>query len=161
MCIREKKHRLPPEYYQGEVSVAFTLCLQGDAWSIGDMAFVKTCRKILAAVSVRHGCVIPVYSFMPDHQHIIITGTQPGSDVMKVIVAYKQRTGLWMSASSKTMRWQKNFYDHVIKEHEDIKMQVRYILDNPVRKGIVKHWRDFPCSGSIGCSLDDIVLDLV
>jgi hypothetical protein len=30
MDIKEKRHRLPKEFYKGNISVAFTLCLQGD-----------------------------------------------------------------------------------------------------------------------------------
>jgi hypothetical protein len=30
MDIKEKKHRLPKEFYKGEVSAAFTLCLKGN-----------------------------------------------------------------------------------------------------------------------------------
>jgi len=161
MPFREKKHRLPPEYYRGQISVAFTLCLKGDAQSIDDMGFIKICGEILAVVSLQHGCVVPVYCFMPDHQHFIMTGTEPASNVMKAVVAYKQRTGFWMSSNGKAMWWQKDFYDHVIKENEDIKTRARYILNNPVRKGMVKNWCDYPYSGSIGCSLDDVLLGLM
>ena len=161
MRVHEKKHRLPSEYYQGEVSVVFTLCLKGDTHAFGDVEFTKTCREILVAVAEQHRCIIPVYCFMPDHQHFIMTGTKPASNVMKAVVAYKQRTGFWMSSNGKAMWWQKDFYDHVIKENEDIRMQVHYILNNPVRKGIVKNWCDYPYSGSIGCSLDDILLGLL
>ena len=154
-------YRLPPEYYRGGTSVAFTLCLKGDAQSIDDMDFVKTCRVTLTAVVAQHGCVVPVYCFMPDHQHIIMTGIQPDSDAMKAVVAYKQRTGFWMSGNNKAMRWQKDFYDHVIKANEDIKTQVLYVLNNPVRKGIVGDWRDYPHSGSIGYSLRDVLLSLI
>jgi hypothetical protein len=59
------------------------------------------------------------------------------------------------------MYWQKDFYDHVIKEKANIKTQAHYILDNPVRKGIVGDWRDYPYSGSVGCSLDDVLLGLM
>jgi REP element-mobilizing transposase RayT len=72
---------------------------------------------------------------MPDHQHLVLAGTQSESDIWKAVVNYKQKTGFWMSANKPEMRWQKDFYDHVISVHDDIAAQVKYILNNPVRKG--------------------------
>ncbi len=57
---------------------------------------------------------------MPDHQHLIITGTCSDSDIWKAIVSYRQKTGFWMSMNKTGIRWQKDFYDHVIRRHEDI-----------------------------------------
>ena len=62
-----------------------------------------------------------------------------------------------MSENEPGVRWQKDFYDHVIRTHEDIAAQVRYILDNPVRKGLVSSWEDYPFKGSVGCKLDDVL----
>jgi hypothetical protein len=33
--------------------------------------------------------------------------------------------------------WQERFYDHVVRRAEDGMMIAQYILDNPVRKGLV------------------------
>lgn len=159
--FHEKKHRLPAEYYHGEVSVAFTLCLQGGIRFRCDVDFFRTCKEILTTLAEQRRCIIPIYCFMPDHQHIMVTGTQPSSDAMKVIIAYKQRTGFWLSENHKAMWWQKGFYDHVIRGNEDIRSQALYILGNPVRKGMVKHWNDYSYSGSIGCSLDDVLSGLI
>ena len=61
-----------------------------------------------------------------------------------------------MSMNKTGIRWQKDFYDHVIRRHEDVAVQVRYILDNPVSKGLVSSWQDYPFKGSIGCKLEDV-----
>ena len=99
---------------------------------------------ILTSVVTKIGCIVPVYCFMPDHQHLIITGTCSDSDIWKAIVSYKQKTGFWMSMNKTGIRWQKDFYDLVIRRHGDVAVQVRYILDNPVRKGLVSSWQDYP-----------------
>jgi putative transposase len=98
---------------------------------------------------------------MPDHQHIIVTGTEEKSDVLKSIVRYKQKTGYWLSKNIPEAQWQKGFYDHIIRKHEDLSTQVRYILDNPVRKELVASWRDYPFTGSFGCKLDDVLNGII
>lgn len=36
------------------------------------------------------------------------------------------------------------------------KKHIIYILDNPVRKGLVSDWKDYPFKGSLDFSLEDI-----
>lgn len=62
-----------------------------------------------------------------------------------------------MSVHRSGMKWQKDFYDHVLRTDEKIVVQVRYILDNPVRKGLVKMWEEYPFKGAVGCKLEDIL----
>jgi hypothetical protein len=66
-----------------------------------------------------------------------------------------------MSKNRIGIRWQKDFYDHIIKKNEGLSTQVRYILDNPVRNGIVSHWQEYRYKGSIGCDLDYILNKIV
>jgi putative transposase len=45
--------------------------------------------------------------------------------------------------------WQRSFYDHFLRLDEDCMLVAKYIIGNPVRKGIVEHWEDYPFSGSL------------
>ena len=161
MVIKERKHRLLKEFYRGEISAGFTLCLRGDVVASIKPEIINIFTDILNSVVSKAGCIIPVYCFMPDHQHLIITGTQDDSDIWKAIVSYKQKTGFWMSVNKLGVRWQKDYYDHVIRTREDIASQVRYILDNPVRKGLVSSWQEYPFKGSIGCKMEDILNGII
>jgi REP element-mobilizing transposase RayT len=164
MVIKERRHRLPKEFYKGQVSVAFTLCLKGDVaagFSLRESEIVNIFIGILASVVTEAECIVPVYCFMPDHQHLIITGVQKNSDIWKAITSYKQKTGFWMSENKVNVRWQKDFYDHVIRRYEDIVTQVKYILDNPSRKGLVSSWEEYPFKGSIGCKMEDVLYGII
>jgi REP element-mobilizing transposase RayT len=167
MALREKKHRLPKEFYKGGISAAFTLCLKKDLGNVGagfslrEREVVDIFTNILTSVVAKERCIVPVYCFMDDHQHLIISGTGTDADLWKTVVSYKQKTGFWMSANKPGMRWQKDFYDHVIRTKEDIVTQVRYILDNPVRKCLVSFWEEYPFIGSIGCNLEDFLNEIV
>jgi len=66
-----------------------------------------------------------------------------------------------MSTNKPKMRWQKDFYDHIIRTNENIATQVRYILDNPVRRGLLSSWQEYPFMGSIGCKLENILLGII
>lgn len=140
MSVKEKSHRLPREFYIGKISVAFALCLKGDVQAFIKNEIISIFTDILTSAVLKEGCIVPVYCFMPNHQHLIITGTCNDSNIWKAIVSYKQKTGFWMSANKAEIGWQKDFYDHIIRTNEDIAAQVRYLLDNPVRKGLVLLW---------------------
>jgi REP element-mobilizing transposase RayT len=161
MGIREKSHRLPREYYVGPVSVSFTLCIHKGAQAFVKPDIVTVFTDILVSVATKTECIIPAYCFMPDHQRVIIEGTHSDSDICKAITSYKQKSGFWMSKNKPEIRWQKDFYDHVIRKHEDLATQVKYILDNPVRKGLVSYWKDYAFKGSIGCKTEDVLEGLL
>jgi len=105
---------------------------------------------------MKYFCTVPVYCFMPDHQHLILRGISPESDALKAITLYKQKVGFLFSKYNK-IKWQKDFYDHVLKTKKELINQVKYILNNPVRKGLAVNWQEYPFKGSMGYNLEDIL----
>lgn len=54
-------------------------------------------------------------------------------------------------------RWQKDFYDRIIRSDRELAEQLRYLADNPVRKGLVSHWSQYPFTGAIGIDLHNVM----
>jgi len=40
--------------------------------------------------------------------------------------------------------WQRNFFDHRLRQEESSREKVDYILNNPVRRGFVREAREWP-----------------
>jgi REP element-mobilizing transposase RayT len=95
---------------------------------------------------------------MPDHLHIVNEDILEESDLWKMMSFFKQKTGFWLSRNKKDMKWQKDFYDHIHRKEENLKKHIIYILNNPVRKGIVSDWQNYPFRGSLDFNLEDIIL---
>jgi putative transposase len=159
--IREKLHRLPGEFYRGTSIVAFTLCIKNREIVFDNPEFINIFITFLNELVRRYKCKIPVYCFMPDHLHLIVVGTDNEVDLLKVITAFKQKSGYWLAKNKPDISWQKDFFDHVIKKDESLLANVKYILDNPVRKGIVSDYQEYPFKGAIGYDLDDILNGLI
>ncbi len=148
MDIRRKTHRLDRKLYRGMMICAFTCCVvdkrplfvDADTFHLFESKLLSSLRK--------NGCEAHVYLFMPDHLHLLVEGQSDDSDLWKCIVDFKQTTGFWLSSTSRGERWQHDFFDHVLRKEEDIEKQVRYILENPVRAGIVRDWQEYPYKGS-------------
>jgi putative transposase len=97
---------------------------------------------------------------MPEHTHFILSGLEESCDVWAAMVTFKKRTAYWM-ARHRRPRWQNNFYDHVIRQGDDLKKQVYYIVNNPVRRALVSNWDDYPYTGSIGIDLRDVLSEIL
>jgi hypothetical protein len=45
--------------------------------------------------------------------------------------------------------WQVGFYDRAMRREENLPLAARYIIDNPVRSGLVEHVGDYPLWDSV------------
>ena len=46
--------------------------------------------------------------------------------------------------SRKGSPWQSESFDHVLRSSENLDAKVEYLLENPVRAGLVVRWTDYP-----------------
>jgi len=157
--IREKHHRLDADLYHGNVVVAFTCCEQNRRPMFTNDALTRLFMTLLEQQTAHYGCDILVYMFMPDHVHALLAGRDETSDTLNAMRSFKQHTGYWLSRNDPQHRWQKDYYDHILRTwergEEEIRKHVRYILCNPVRKGLVEKWQDYPYKGSTTYRLDE------
>ena len=71
--------------------------------------------------------------------------------------SFKQYSGWWLRCNRPKFRWHSDYWDHLVRDDRDLKKQILYVLENPVRAGLVEDWRDYPYTGSIGISLDEVL----
>ncbi len=90
-----------------------------------------------------------VYCLMPDHAHLVL-GPSPTCDIIAFVGQYKNlaQREVWKLGVNGRI-WQVSFWDRFLREEESLDEAVRYVLNNPVRKGIVKLWHDYEFSGSL------------
>ncbi|MBI3005278.1 MAG: transposase [Ignavibacteriales bacterium] len=155
--VREKSHRLRPELYRGTCVVSITICLKPRISFFVTEKLFRLFENVLLTELANFRCSSDVYLFMPDHGHVIIRGLDESSDTLKPLRAFKQKTGFAMRSLRAPVKWQKDFYDHIIREDESVDKHIRYILENPVRKGLVNDWRLYPFKGSTTLDLDNWV----
>jgi REP element-mobilizing transposase RayT len=153
-----KHHRLPRESYRGRISAAFTLCITGRKPFFIDANIVRIFVEFLRGVAEKH-TFQAIYCFMPDHSHLILLGTSDESDVLRGVEVFKQVTGFWLRAHGAETKWEKSFHDRIIRLHE-LGTIIRYILDNPVRKGLISNWREYPFTGAVGLDLEKFLQEL-
>lgn len=146
--IREKHHRLPSEFYRGYTVVAFTACIRNRLPYFTTQERFTIFEMFLREALMKYQSAAEAYLFMPDHAHLLLRGTAEASDPLAAMKLFKQKTGYWLSQNDSGVRWQKDFYDHILRDDDAVERHLRYILNNPVRAGLANHWKDYPYKGS-------------
>ncbi len=90
------------------------------------------------------GVELDEFIVMPDHIHFIIWLAGPKENaplLSRVVGAYKSLTTVaWLNYNKvqgtrcPQHLWQRGYYDHVIRNDEDLERTRQYILDNPLKK---------------------------
>ncbi|MEE9169127.1 MAG: hypothetical protein V3U73_05140, partial [bacterium] len=152
---RRKKHRLPVECYtRSDCEFFFTICVHRENGS--PFYNEKLAKAVIGALLWRrqhHKWILPCYCLMPDHLHFIVQlpvhqiryidagarGIVP-EGILDHIGNFKKytTTQIWWEKGGVGSLWQKSSYDRVIRYNNSADFVVRYILNNPVRKGLVE-----------------------
>ena len=145
-----KKIRLDNDVYAIEGAVCFiTICTEGKTPSFQNKALTWAFIDQLKTNAESNGVPVFAYCFMPDHVHPVVA---PGieKDIVKFVGEYKGRTTrIAWGFGIKGKFWQTSFHDHFLRKEEDVRDTVMYVLNNPVRKGLVQEWREYPYAGSL------------
>ena len=98
-------------------------------------------------------CELYVVVVMPDHVHLILTPLLDEQTAQIYSLTEIMRTIKSASAHMINRRldrkgpvWQEESFDHVLRSSEGLDAKVEYVLQNPVRRGLVKVWQDYAWS---------------
>jgi putative transposase len=69
----------------------------------------------------------------------------------------KQYSGYEHTRRTERRLWQPYGYEHVLQHDESLTRTVRYVIENPVRKGLVEQPRDYPFLGSSRYSVKELI----
>ena len=150
---KQIKHRKPLrlsdfEYKGGSFVYFITICTSNKQPYFSDERIAKVIENEMELRRGKKEIRLFCYCVMPDHLHILLSLNDN----------YPKRLQEWVSAfkryTSKTTcdlcgikpLWQKNFYDHVVRKEESLIEIAEYIVNNPVRKGMVELWEQYPYS---------------
>jgi REP element-mobilizing transposase RayT len=122
---------------QIDPSAPFTTCRALGQQANDSLLFYRTQGKLL----------IFAYCIMPTHAHIL-TSPQGGANLSTILGSYESYVArLSWEHGVIGILWQRSFYDHVLRGHDNAERIAAYIINNPVKAGLVTDWRDWPWCG--------------
>jgi putative transposase len=104
----------------------------------------------LKKAAIKYGWKVYVFCFMPDHLHFLTMPNGPKTNknsLIRLMSGFKQTTGYWYAQKYGTPLWHKSYHDRAVRGEEEFVAFFNYILENPVKAGLVAHWKDYPYSG--------------
>jgi putative transposase len=97
------------------------------------------------------------YCFMPDHLHLLTEGLDDRSDCWALIKRAKQFSGYYYSRRVGRKLWQRYGYERTLRTDEATLSVARYIIENPVRAGLVSRPGDHTFSGSSRYTMTELL----
>jgi len=137
--IYEYRRHLP--HYQSDYKAIFLTFSTHHRWTLPPAArsvVLESCTWGNGSRFNLHGAVV-----MPDHVHLILTPSYDGNTFFSVAEIMQ---GIKSASAHKINRllnrngqvWQRESFDRVLRREESIQVKVEYMIQNPVRAGLVK-----------------------
>ncbi|MGH8029159.1 MAG: REP-associated tyrosine transposase [Arenimonas sp.] len=142
----------------------FTLVTHGRRPWLGDAVAVGAFRQAVSTIRASHPFEILAAVVLPDHLHMIWR-------LPEVDAAYGLRWGLIKRETARRLcvpsahrqlrpsqcsrresgLWQRRFWEHRVRDEDDLQRHVDYIHFNPVKHGLVRNAADWPHSSIHRC----------
>jgi len=145
---RRKTIRLPGAAYADPSAVcSITIVTRERLRFFEDDSLAAACMALLADEPLQGRASIHAYCLMPDHLHLLLSPAS-GSSLVDFVREFKGlSTRLAREHEIAGAIWQRSFFDRFLRSDEAFERVVRYVLENPVRAGIVVEAGAYPFSG--------------
>jgi putative transposase len=142
-------HRLAGfDYADPDHAYFFTICSRLNTAPFTDGRLAEEVVASLDWLRANRGLLLYAWCLMPDHLHLLLRPGDRQRQLGALIGAFKSFTtrqswGLGYHGQL----WHARYYDHIVRRSEDGGRIAQYILENPVRKGLVGEVEAYPWSG--------------
>jgi REP element-mobilizing transposase RayT len=137
------------DYATPDIVLFITACTSGGKGLFVEPNLNQAIVRCFLEEREKLGHSIFAYCLMPDHYHLLCSPNQSGIPITRLVggINSKITALLWKHGYSGKLM-QRSFYDHVVRREESLTEIAEYILNNPVRKGLVERAEDYPYGGT-------------
>ncbi len=132
--------RLPIAHYECGYPIHVIVCTRARraAFLASELA-TATFDLIVSSPCTMAACL------MPDHLHwLVMAENEPFSALVGRFKSVSTRIAWRYGHDGKL--WQRSYFDHVVRRSESCRRVAQYIVENPVRAGLVADWCEYPHS---------------
>lgn len=144
---RNPIHHDPHEVFNRPVIVFLTVCTKSKKPILANKKVHGLLRE---AWSTADSWLVGRYVLMPDHLHLFCSPTMGTSVTLTQWVSFwKSHTARHWPDPGDTPVWQRDFWDTQLRKEESYSNKWQYLLENPMRAGLVTNAMDWPYQGEI------------
>jgi menaquinone-specific isochorismate synthase len=103
---------------------------------------MRAAGVMAAALHFREGKHYRLFAWciMPNHVHVVAK-LFPGQELAKVVKGWKNFSakGANYALGRKGRFWQREYYNHLIRNRDELDRAIRYVVENPAKAGL-KNW---------------------
>jgi len=106
------------------------------------LAVPHTAQELLESIvhrNLEHKWFTHLFVIMPDHVHALLSFGPTAKSITSTIRAWKHWTAYRLGIA-----WQRDFFEHRLRHDESRREKADYLLNNPVRAGLVQTAHEWP-----------------
>jgi len=143
-AYREQRRRF------GEWDAELHVTKQGPFW----LSDPRVAELVAESLHHRDGRIYRLAAFcvMPNHLHLVITPSPKEDGVLHSLPAIMHSLKRYTARQANLLLgregafWQQESYDYVIRDEAEARRIIEYVLNNPVKAGLVQRREDWPWS---------------
>lgn len=142
-----KSLRLPGYDYSQQGMYFVTICSRDRIPIFANDLVAKAGWEYLKQFFISNTGYIVGAVILHDHFHLIIEISERSElSLGKIIMELK--LGLWRAMRraglGQKQIWQKSYYEHIIRDNDDLVVKLGYMRANPIKAGLVERFEDWP-----------------
>lgn len=126
-----------------------TFCVYDRIRTFAAAPAAELVKRVILSYRSREYYYLPAYCVMPDHVHLLMIPRSPTRHISRIVATIKNASIVALKSKGMNVRWQWGYYDRILRQSESTARVAEYILMNPVRKGLVDDFRQWPYSGIV------------
>jgi len=131
-------------------------CTSGPRWPENEEVVLTVNKKILEMSNNRYRLF--AYCIMSNHVHLLIEnlvretavhqGKSSNYPITETLRLLKGSTARYCNQilGRSGQFWHHESYDHIVRSEKELEKTIRYIINNPVKAGLVQNWKDWKYS---------------
>ena len=97
------------------------------------------------------------HCFMPDHFQELVKGESSDADAERYIRKAKQYSGFYFKQAFHLKLWVRKGFKRVLIDDYAPRAAIKYIIENPVRAGLVTRVENYPFTGSAKYTIEELM----
>jgi putative transposase len=141
---RGRAVRHPDADYADDIDIHVTICADHSQPFRDDHVAAMVCENV-EFYCQKLAYRLYGYTLMPDHLHVLLSPPASERQLGYWVDVFKSyTTNRFHELGYRGPLWQPSAHDHVCGDEETAEAVLTYIVNNPVRAGLVARWQDWP-----------------